>query len=213
MSVDIKTTYRFAVLCLLIAGSANAQDAATKFELTPFGGYRFGGTFDVEESTDSYELEDSSSVGLILNFPHTPDTKWEILYSKQATEAEFNGVTANDASVDIDLQVIQIGGIYMFEGEIARPYLAATIGGTHASARSTGSNSDTFWSGSIGVGLMISPNSRFGLRLEARAYGTLTNSSTDLLCRTGPDISACAVRIEGALLSQIETFAGVVFRF
>jgi hypothetical protein len=96
---------------------------------------------------------------------------------------------------------------------MVRPYLAATLGGTHARARSTGSGSDTFWSGSIGLGLLISPSSRIGLRLEARAYGTLTSSNTDLLCQTGPDANFCAVRIQGEMLTQIETFAGVVFRF
>ena len=136
-----------------------------------------------------------------------------MLYSKQQSEAEFSSATVNDSLVDIDLQILQLGGTYQFEGENARPYLAATLGGTHASARSRGSNSDTFLSGSIGVGVLISPNSRVGLRLEARAYGTLTRSSTDLLCQTGPVSSGCAVRIEGDLLSQVETFAGVVFRF
>ena len=201
------------LLVLLAPFTIHAQDNALGFELTPFGACRFGGTFSVEESSDSYELQDSSSFGLIVNWRHSPDTTWEILYSKQQTEAEFSSATVNDPLVDIDLQVLQLGGTFQFEGEKARPYLVATIGGTHASARSTGSNSDTFLSGSIGVGVLVSPNSRVGLRLEARAYGTLTSSSTDLLCQTGPVISGCAVRIEGDLLSQVETFAGVVFRF
>lgn len=203
----------FYLFFVLMPASALAQDDALRFELTPFGAYRFGGTFNVEESSDSYEMEDSSSFGLIVNWQHTADTKWEVLYSKQRTEAEFSTATINDPLVDIDLQVLQLGGTYQFDGEKVQPYLAATIGGTHARARSTGSQRDTFWSGSIGLGILISPNSRFGLRLEARAYGTLTNSNTDLLCQTGPDISACAIRIQGDLLSQIETFAGIVFRF
>ena len=201
------------LLVLLAPFPIYAQDNALGLELTPFGAYRFGGTFSVEESSESYELQDSSSFGLIVNWRHSPDTTWEMLYSKQQSEAEFSSATVNDSLVDIDLQILQLGGTYQFEGENARPYLAATLGGTHASARSRGSNSDTFLSGSIGVGVLISPNSRVGLRLEARAYGTLTRSSTDLLCQTGPVSSGCAVRIEGDLLSQVETFAGVVFRF
>lgn len=203
----------FFLASLLVPISVGAQEQAPNFELTPFAGYRFGGTFDVEESSDTYELQDSSSFGLILNWQHSGDTKWEVLYSKQQTEAEFNGATANDPLVDVDLQMLQLGGIYQFEGEMAQPYMVATIGGTHVSAQSGGSESDTFWSGSIGIGVLISPSSRIGLRLEARAIGTLINSSTDLLCRTGPNVNACAVRLEGDMLSQIETFAGVVIRF
>ena len=60
----------FAVLlsaCYL--SPARAQDAA-RFELTPFVGYRFGGTLEVEDSDGSFELDDAMSYGLILNFPH-----------------------------------------------------------------------------------------------------------------------------------------------
>jgi hypothetical protein len=63
------------------------------------------------------------------------------------------------------------------------------------------------------VGVSLIPNSRLGIRLEARAYGTLMDANTDLFCQTGPDANICAIRIDGNLLSQFELFAGVVFRF
>lgn len=209
----MKTIYLRALLCACLVSTAQAQDNKVKFELTPFGAYRFGGTFEVEDSSDSYDFIDSSSFGLILNFPHSANTQWEILYSKQSTEAEFSAATPNDPVIDIDLQVLQLGGTYQFEGDKVLPYIAATLGATHARVSSTGSANDTFWSGSFGVGVLISPNSRVGLRLEARAYGTLTRSDTSLLCESGPNISGCAIRIKGDLLTQMETFAGVVFRF
>ena len=93
---------------------------------------------------------------------------------------------------------------------MVQPYLAASIGGTRIEAAG---ESDTFFSGSIGLGMLISPASRFGIRLEARAHGVFVNSDTDLLCRTGPDLNVCFIRVEGDMLSQIETFAGFVFRF
>jgi hypothetical protein len=108
------------------------------------------------------------------------------------------------------LQTLQIGGTYQGRGDTVRPYLAATIGGTRIE---TDAESDIFFSGSIGVGLQIRPLARLGIRLEARAHGTLTDSDTDLFCSTGPDLNTCAVQIEGDLLAQLEAFAGVVFRF
>jgi hypothetical protein len=192
---------------------AHAQQTSARFELTPFGGYRFGGTLEIEESPDSFDFEDSASFGLIVNFPHRANTRWEILYANQSTEAEFSGVATGDEVIDVDLQMLQIGGTYQFEGEKVLPYLAATLGATHAKASGTSSESDTFWSGSIGLGILVAPNSRIGLRLEARAYGTFTNSSTDLLCASGPGGAGCAIQVAGDLLTQIETFAGVVIRF
>ena len=37
--------------------------------------------------------------------------------------------------------------------------------------------------------------------------------STDLFCRSGPDLNICAVRVEGDMLIQFEAFAGLTFRF
>jgi len=198
-------------ILLLFPALAPAQEATT--EITAFGAYRFGGTFEEEESGAEYELNDSPSFGLIVNFRHKDPTQWEILYSQQQTEAEFQGGTASDGEVDLDLHVLQLGGTYQFEGEVARPYLAFTLGGTHVKASSTGSDSDTFFSGSIGIGMKFLPTSRVGIRVEARAYGTLVDNSTDLFCSTGPDQNICAIRLEGRMLSQVETFAGITVRF
>ena len=51
-----------------------------------------------------------------------------------------------------------------------------------------------------------------GLRQDP-AYGTLLDSSTDLFCSTGPDTNVCAIRVKGKMLSQVETFAGITYRF
>ena len=201
----------FISLVLFIPALLQAQEATT--EITAFGGYRFGGTFEEEESGAEYELNDSPSFGLIVNFRHKDPTQWEILYSQQQTEAEFQGDTTSGGKVDLDLHVLQLGGTYQFEGEVARPYLAFTLGGTHVRASSNGSDSDTFFSGPIGIGMKFLPTSRVGIRVEARAYGTLVDNSTDLFCSTGPDQNICAIRLEGRMLSQVETFAGITVRF
>jgi len=197
--------------CSSAATAADGNDAADgKFEITPMFGYRFGGTFEIEGTDQAYELDDSSSVGLILNLRDQSNTQWELLYAQQSTDAKLSSGVLLQPLVGIDMQILQIGGTYQGSGEKLRPYLAATIGGTHISSDS---NSDTFFSGSIGVGLQIMPESRVGIRVEARAYGTLTSSNTDLFCQTGPDQNICAVRVDGKVLGQFETFAGVVFRF
>lgn len=208
-----KTAMTLALACGTLATATNAPADSLNTELTPFGAYRFGGTFEVEGSDASYELDDSSSYGLIVNFRHQANTQWEVLYSRQRSDAELSETTGGDPLVDVDLRILQVGGTYQGAGDTVRPYLAATIGGTHIEVRSGGSESDTFLSGSIGIGLQIRPNDRLGLRLEARAFGTLTNSDTDLFCQTGPDQNVCAIRVDAEVLGQIETFAGIVFRF
>ena len=208
-----KTVMTLALACGMLATAINAPADGLNTELTPFGAYRFGGSFEVDGSNADYELDDSSSYGLIVNFRHQANTQWEILYSRQQSQAELSETTGGDPFVDVDMHILQVGGTYHGDGDTVRPYVAVTIGGTHIEVRSSGTKSDNFLSGSIGIGLQIRANERLGLRLEARAYSTLMNSDTDLFCRTGPDENVCAIRVDGDALGQIETFAGIVFRF
>ena len=201
------------ILALLLAAMPVAAADDLNVEITPFVSYRFGGTFDLEGSTASYEIEDSEAFGLLLNLRHSGNTQWEILYSLQQSSAHLRGSTLTAPSVDTDIHVLQLGGTYQGDGEKVRPYVAMTLGGTHIKTASNGSQSDSFFSGSIGIGVNLIPNNRVGIRLEGRAYGTLMDSNSALFCQTGPNANVCAVRIEGSLLSQFEVIAGVVFRF
>jgi len=201
---------------LLGALCTSAHAEGYNVEITPFAGYRFGGDFDVESDTsngDSVELADSGSFGLLVDVRHTDITTYQFLYSEQSTDAELTGTSFGNMSVDTKVRVLQLGGTYRGAGDLVQPYLAATIGGTNIRTSGNGSQSDTFFSGSIGVGINVMPTNRLGLRLEARAYGTLTDSDTDLFCQTGPDLNVCAVRVRGTILGQFETFAGFTFRF
>lgn len=199
-----------SLILMLSHPLAAAEPDPLRFEITPVGGYRFGGTFEIEASDASYDVQDSSTAGLILNLREKDNTQWELLYSRQSSEARLESGAGTRPLVDLELQMLQIGGTYQGSGDTVRPYLAATIGGTRIA---TSTESDTFFSGSIGVGLQILPSSRLGIRIEARAHGTLTDSDTTLFCGTGPDLNICAIQIEGNVLAQFETFAGIVFRF
>ena len=204
------TRYLIAML-IFVPALTSAQESGV--EITPFAGYRFGGTFETADASVEYEMEDSSSFGLILNFRHKSNTQWEIFYSQQRSEATFSETSAIDQVVDVDIHVLQLGGTYVGDGDKMRPYVAMTLGGTHIRTDSVDSADDTFFSGSIGIGMKFMPSSRIGIRVEARAYGTLLSSDTKLFCQTGPDQNICAVQVDGNLLSQFETFAGITFRF
>ena len=206
---------RLILIAALLAApfsSVNAQDDP-RFELTPFGGYRFGGSFDAEGSDISYEVDDDAAYGLILNIRQQANTQWEILYSKQDTAAVPKNGTNLDPSVDIEIQVLQLGGTYQGDGEFYRPYIALTVGGTHIETTSGVDEDDTFFSASLGVGMNMFQSSNFGIRLEGRWYATLLDSSSNLFCRTGPDLNVCAVQIDGTTFNQFEVFGGLVFRF
>ncbi|MDX1403710.1 MAG: hypothetical protein R3192_04195 [Woeseiaceae bacterium] len=201
------------LLILLGCTSVHAQERTYNFELTPYGAYRVGGEFDEADSDRSIDIDDSESFGLVFNARHSPVTQWEIIYSRQASNADTSGLASSNPSPELTIEYLQAGGTYIWEGEHVRPFLAATIGGTHVDVSSPGFDSDTFYSFSLGLGLQISPNSRLGIRLEARGFATLLDSDSDLFCEFGPTNNICAVRIDGTLMWQTEAMAGIVFRF
>ena len=203
-------------LFALLAGLPAFADGNTGFEITPFAGYRMGGQIDAEDSATDIRLDDAGSVGLLLNGHYRDNTQWELHYSNQATRARItDGASGEESSLDFDTYMLQLGGTYLFDGETVVPYLAFTLGGTHVRTRGADSEDDTFFSGSIGLGLRIWPESRVGLRVEARAYGTLVDSKSDIFCVSAPadEVAGCAVRLAGDLASQVEVFAGITVRF
>ena len=202
-----------ALLLILCAGPVMAESDFA-FEVTPFAGYRMGGQVEAEDENLDIRLEDSASYGLIFTGRYNNETEWEVLYSNQQTTSRISdSLTGEESIFDFESHILQLGGTYLFAGEKVIPYMAFTLGGTHIRTRSLQDESDTFLSGSFGLGLKFLPHSRVGLRLEARAYGTLINSSTEIFCSTGPDANVCAIRLKGDLVGQIETFAGISIRF
>jgi hypothetical protein len=202
-------------LAFLASTQASAQSEPGRFELTPFGAYSFGGTFNDIDTDISGEIKDAANFGLLFDFREGSNTQWEILYSRQGTEAAFSGLTIPNTVLDMNVHYLQGGGTYQGDGDKVRPYLAATLGATHFEVTTDGFDSDTFFSFSIGTGLQIRPNDRLGLRLEARAFGTLIKSGSSLFCVSDPagGNAGCAITVTGEVLWQIQTMAGIVFRF
>jgi hypothetical protein len=212
LATAVRAAATFGML-LAMTGTARAAEQDFRGEVTPFAGYRFGGEFRVADSDRDLELEDSASFGMMLDLYARGGTSYQLHYSLQQTDARFDDPVEGTTSFDTTLHFLQFGGTYRGDGETFQPYLAATLGATHLRTAGAGGGSDTFPSGSIGAGVNVRPTHRFGMRLEGRVYGTLTDSNTALFCRTGPDQNVCAIRVEGALLAQYEAFAGFTFRF
>ncbi len=200
-----------AILTILIASPALSQNNPGTIELTPYGAYSFGGTFKDEDTATEAELQDSGSFGLIFDYQQKDNTQIELIYSLQRTDADVSGTTIPN----VNMHYLQIGGTYLFDQGTVLPFMSATLGGTHIDVDTEGFGSDTFFSFSIGGGLQIAPSSRVGLRLEARAFGTMLRSGSTIFCVSDPGngTAGCAITVSGDVLWQFQTMAGIVFRF
>jgi hypothetical protein len=199
--------------CFAWPSFAPAQEPS-RFELTPYAAFRFGGEFDEETGSRNFDLDEHAARGLIFNVRATAVSGfWEVFYAHQPTALETQPVFAGGPLLDIDVDYLHFGGVYLFDGEAARPFIGLTAGVTHFDPGLPGFNAETYASGSLGGGIQLRANERIGVRLEGRVFASLVDSDGELFCRSGPQTNACALVVDGTALVQWEARAGVVFRF
>jgi hypothetical protein len=148
-----------------------------------------------------------------MNLRAEPHTQYELIYSHQQTDFDSSDLPAPDINTGVNVDYLQLGGIVMGDGNIARPYLVATVGATRFDPDDAAFNSDIFFSFSIGGGMKMWPKERFGLRLEGRFYGTVLDSDSYIFCKSDSDGAACLIQTSSEVLWQWEMMAGAVFRF
>jgi hypothetical protein len=216
-----------SVLALPAAGiaalPAAAQDPPLRFELTPYGAYRIGGEFELQEAEDTdtdggtaLELREGRAEGLILNIRTTEgNTQWEVLYAHQSTEVETQPSFVGGPLLAIDLEHWQFGGTYLFDAhsDSAVPFIALTAGISRFEPGLEGVDAEHYWSGSIGGGVQLRANRHIGVRVEGRAFASLVESDSALFCFSAPEAAGCALAVEGTALYQLEARVGVVVRF
>ena len=200
-------------MALSCASPVAAQTTASKFELTPFAAYRVGGSFTEEDGDGRVELNESSAQGIMFNILANPNGQYELLYSQQSTSATTRGFYDGDPTIDIDIQHFHFGGTYLFDGENTRPFLALTLGASRFDPKHEESTAQTYFSASLGAGVQLAASSRFGVRLEVRAFTTFIDDSSSIFCSSINGSGSCLIRVEGNLLTQWEARAGLVFRF
>jgi flavin-dependent dehydrogenase len=84
------------------------------------------------------------------------------------------------------------------------------IGGTTATPKGSGLNSQTFFSGNLGIGWMVPIVKHVGLRFEARGYGVLLNGDGSLFCGGA---AGCEAAVKGKGLYYGEVLGGVAVKF
>jgi hypothetical protein len=202
-----------ALAYLFAATTAVAQDQQFRFELTPYLGYRLGGTFDEQNGDRQFELEDSASQGLMLSGRVRENTQWEVLLGRQGTDVDTQGIFVDNPAFDIDVDYLHLGGTYLFEGENVRPFIAFTLGVTHFDPAPSEYGSESFFSASIGGGWQLNATRRLGMRLEVRAFTTFVDSDSNIFCQSDAAGGACLILTEADTLTQWEARAGLVLRF
>jgi hypothetical protein len=201
------------VLCLGVvsAAPANAEDASappTKFSVGAFIGYRGGGQGTDTNTGAHYQLAPAQTYGLVADFLVGPYTEVELLWSQQNTRVQQTS-PVNAQLFDVNVGYYQIGASYLFTSEGIQPFMVATLGATYLSPQQSGYQNEIKFSFGLGGGVKVPIGRHFGLRLEARAYGTVLDNNSSAVCTNG----SCIIHVSGSLMWQYEANAGVYIAF
>jgi len=147
--------------------------AQAKVEITPFGGYMFGGKLRFYEG--ELKIEDNVNYGILLNFALAPDTKLELFWSQMATTARFKSYYGFDFPeledpFSVNVNYIQIGGVQEADinNDMIKPFGAFTLGTTYFNPTDNNIQDSWRFSVTLGGGAKIWLSDRIGIRLQGR---------------------------------------------
>jgi hypothetical protein len=204
-----------ASLFCLPGGEAHAE--GPRVELTPFAGYRLGGSFDIVDTqaatNKSVDLADETSFGLDLGLYRDPTSFYELLYSQQQTHLDTQDPALH--GLDVKVEYLHFGGTLLFPEDQSWlvPYLSLTVGGTRLAATSGHYDSETKFSASLGGGLRLPFNDNVAANLGLRGYVTFVSSSSEFFCVSGVNGASCLLKASGSTFFQGEALLGLTVRF
>jgi len=179
--------------------------------VSPFVGYRFGGTFTLAGTDTHVDVNSLAAYALALDLSMDRQaSQFELFYSRQSTSL---GAQA-PAPADVVIEYLHVGGTANFldsSSSRLQPYLIGTLGVTRFDP-SLGDHKTDF-SASLGVGLRSELMRHLAVRLEARGFATVLSSSTAVFCRSDQTGGLCQIQGRGSTFLQADILAGVSYSF
>ena len=201
--MSIRAIALLAALPSLISTPAEAQRRPSsplpRIELSGGYAYQWGGNSQAPDG--EFKVPSSNSYGFTLGFPVRPGGRVELLYWRQDTRAEFNpvgGGAGTEDLFDIAVEYWQLGGMSELPQGNLTPFFVLTLGTTRLVPKGIASGDEFRFSGTVGGGIKIAGQGRVGVRLEARALLTASNTDSAFFCGTG----GCAVGVVGDAIAQ-----------
>lgn len=179
--------------------------------MTPFLGYRFGGTFTLSGTETHVDVDNHASYALALDLsPDNQVTQYELFYSRQSSSLGRQ----SPLPADVVVEYLHIGGTAdLLDSSASRlqPYAIGSLGATRFTP-SLGSHKTDF-SASFGVGMRAAVTRHFAVRLEARGFVTVLSASTAVFCRSDQTGGLCQIQGRGSSFIQADILAGASYVF
>lgn len=198
---------------LILPGIAMA--AEPKVQITPFVGFRLEGEFDVGGEFDFFNpfddltVDESESLGVIVDFAISKSFMIELLFSQQESELQLEGPLfgIDEPIADLDVDYYHVGFLYRWQPGQIHPFVGASIGLTRLNASGFEGGELDRPSFSLGGGATIFVTKNIGFRFEGRAFWTFIDDDVQDICNFG-----CRSE-DSVFLVQPELRTGIVFAF
>lgn len=177
-----------AAFSILFATDGHAK-RRYKVEITPFGGYAFGGSFSDgsyvgDDAIDfrNLDIKSGGTLGIDLGIPVSRTVLLLASYSKQQTSLNLEQLTTNAIPLfDLSLNYWQFGFAYQYPQEGWVPYATLTFGVNYFVPKNDLSNLTRFATG-LGLGVKRQLTDNLGVRGQIRGLGTYITSSDQFFC-------------------------------
>jgi opacity protein-like surface antigen len=198
-------------LCASVALAAPPRSAhAQRIEVTPFGGYRVGGSIAEVDAGEVVDDDGGPSLGVIVDvvFGGLSDgLKVEGVFSRETTDLEVRtGIFDPPASVRVEVDQLQVGGVQDLSYGRVRPFLAGLLGITRYAVPG---DTEVRFSLGVGAGVKFYATRNLGLRLDARGYMTVIDLGGSGICGG----FGCAIRFNVSPAFQGDFTAGLLLAF
>jgi len=204
------------LMLTLSAVAATAQMASKERAVTLYGAYRGGGSFVDATSNRTLRLDSSSAWAIGYDEDLDGSRQLQFYLSYQSTRlgldqaAPVNPLSRTiPAPLPMKVIYLHLGGTNFLDGPIGQgPYLVGGLGATLFQPGSSGYSDEVRPSLNLGIGYQAALGEHVALRVEARGYATLVNSSGELFCSGG-----CVFKIKADAVTQGEVQVGLSYRF
>ncbi len=156
------------------------------FELTPFVGYRWGGTIFADQTFlfgEDVDVAPSANLGLNFAIPlGDSGLKLELMANRQSSELQTDDglFEPDDEIADIDVTYLH-GGLQIpfARSRNATPYAIVSAGIASLDPQIRGVQSENRFSASAGIGVKVPMSNMLSIRLEGRGYYTALEEEDD----------------------------------
>jgi Outer membrane protein beta-barrel domain len=156
------------------------------FDVTPFAGYRWGGTIYADQTNlygQNVDLQSSANYGVSFGIPISQTgLKLELMVDRQDTNVGTGGGLFTPGGNFGNFHVTYYHGGLMIpfnQSRAATPYVAVSAGLANLDPAKQGVTSTNKFSAAAGVGVNVPINRQLGFRVEFRGFYTPTGNTNN----------------------------------